>query len=45
MMFSHLWTFMRLVEGGIFYGPLELGGRAGFLQTGHTVHVLLDSSW
>jgi len=42
---TNLWTFMRLVDGGIFYGPLELGGRAGFLQTSHTIHVLLDSSW
>jgi len=36
---------MRLVYGGIFNGPLESGGRAGFLEIGHTVHVLLDSSW
>jgi hypothetical protein len=42
---TRFWTFMRLVYGGIFYGPLELGGRAGFLQTGHTIDVLLDSSW
>jgi hypothetical protein len=42
---TNLWTFMRLVDGGIFYGSLELGERAGFLQTSHTIHVLLDSSW
>jgi hypothetical protein len=36
---------MRLVDGSTFYVPLESGGRAGFLQTGNTIHVLLDSSW